>query len=146
MCGIVGYVGDGQALPMLLEGMAKLEYRGYDSAGVAVSRTVRSQVRRPGGADAQSGRALKERTLSDGTTGIGHTRWATHGAPTDDERSPHVGLFGRIAVVHNGIIENHDVSPRGTRGRRTRVPLGDRHGGGRPPARIDPRKEDCDAP
>ena len=108
MCGIVGYVGNEAALPVLIEGMRQLEYRGYDSAGVAVvGPSGIERVRRAGQLDnlekAISGRAL------DGTAGIGHTRWATHGAPTDINAHPHVDSTGRVALVHNGIIENFDV-------------------------------------
>jgi glucosamine--fructose-6-phosphate aminotransferase (isomerizing) len=107
MCGIVGYTGDGQALPVLIEGMRRLEYRGYDSAGVAVmTETGLAVVRRAGGLDVLVG-ALDEDPPAGGA-GIGHTRWATHGAPTHDNAHPHVDCHGRTAVVHNGIIENHD--------------------------------------
>jgi glutamine---fructose-6-phosphate transaminase (isomerizing) len=108
MCGIVGYVGDGQALPVLLEGMRKLEYRGYDSAGVAVIDDGRIDVARKAGKIDRLVDALDDQPL-EGTTGIGHTRWATHGAPTDGNAHPHCDCSGRVAVVHNGIIENHDV-------------------------------------
>jgi glutamine---fructose-6-phosphate transaminase (isomerizing) len=108
MCGIVGYVGDGQALPVLLEGMRKLEYRGYDSAGVAVINDGNIDVVRKAGKIQRLADALEGRPL-EGSTGIGHTRWATHGAPTDDNAHPHCDCTGRVAVVHNGIIENHDV-------------------------------------
>ena len=107
MCGIVGYVGDDQALPVLLDGMRKLEYRGYDSAGVAVvdEGTV-TVVRKAGQLDKLE--AELAGTKLEGSLGIGHTRWATHGAPTDGNAHPHRDCTGRIAVVHNGIIENHD--------------------------------------
>jgi glutamine---fructose-6-phosphate transaminase (isomerizing) len=107
MCGIVGYTGARDALPVLLEGMRSLEYRGYDSAGVAVmSEEGVTVVRRAGELDVLVG-ALDERPPA-GRVGIGHTRWATHGAPTHDNAHPHVDCDGRIAVAHNGIIENHD--------------------------------------
>jgi glucosamine--fructose-6-phosphate aminotransferase (isomerizing) len=107
MCGIVGYTGDKEALPVLLEGMRRLEYRGYDSAGVAVmTETGITVVRRAGELEVLVG-ALDEDSPA-GRVGIGHTRWATHGAPTHDNAHPHVDCNGRIAVVHNGIIENHD--------------------------------------
>jgi glutamine---fructose-6-phosphate transaminase (isomerizing) len=107
MCGIVGYTGGDQALPILLDGMAKLEYRGYDSAGVAVlSGGELTVVRREGRLEALLER-LDDIDLS-GTTGIGHTRWATHGPPTDRNAHPHVDCTGTLALVHNGIIENHD--------------------------------------
>ncbi|HWL65362.1 MAG TPA: glutamine--fructose-6-phosphate transaminase (isomerizing) [Actinomycetota bacterium] len=108
MCGIVGYVGSDEALPVLLDGMTKLEYRGYDSAGVAVLAEGTISVTKKAG---QIG-ALKEAVATDppaGTLGIGHTRWATHGAPNDVNAHPHRDCSGDIAIVHNGIIENHDV-------------------------------------
>ena len=117
MCGIVGYVGDEQALPVLLDGMKKLEYRGYDSSGVAVIN-VQSVVSTTGQTtmtvERKAGRIGELLDELDGTTiegriGIGHTRWATHGAPTDGNAHPHRDCTGDIAVVHNGIIENHDV-------------------------------------
>ena len=108
MCGIVGYVGGDEALPVLIDGMAKLEYRGYDSAGVAVATKGRIGIaRKAGQLDALQG-LLKKKKLP-GTIGIGHTRWATHGAPTDTNAHPHSDCSGRTAIVHNGIIENHDV-------------------------------------
>ena len=108
MCGIVGYTGPRQALPLLLDGMEKLEYRGYDSAGVAISAEGRLRVCRRAGKLAVLVEALDEASF-EGHGGIGHTRWATHGAPTDDNAHPHRDCTGRVAVVHNGIIENHDV-------------------------------------
>ena len=117
MCGIVGYVGDEQALPILLDGMKKLEYRGYDSSGVAVIQSVVSTtgqanegltVERKAGRIGELLDELDGMTI-EGQIGIGHTRWATHGAPSDDNAHPHRDCTGDIAVVHNGIIENHDV-------------------------------------
>ncbi|MDP9068570.1 MAG: glutamine--fructose-6-phosphate transaminase (isomerizing) [Actinomycetota bacterium] len=107
MCGIVGYVGDRSALPILIEGMERLEYRGYDSAGVAVMNGGVS-VARKAGRLSQLEAELEGRDLP-GSLGIGHTRWATHGAPTDQNAHPHQDCSGKIALVHNGIIENHDV-------------------------------------
>jgi glucosamine--fructose-6-phosphate aminotransferase (isomerizing) len=108
MCGIVGYVGSGDALPVIIEGMRKLEYRGYDSAGVAVlTGSEMGVVKRAGRIDRLTA-ALEEEQLS-GPLGIGHTRWATHGSPTDQNAHPHRDCSGRLAIVHNGIIENHDV-------------------------------------
>jgi glutamine---fructose-6-phosphate transaminase (isomerizing) len=107
MCGIVGYVGPDQALPIVLDGLRRLEYRGYDSAGVALLDGDLSVVKRAGKlAELES--ALEGRELP-GHTGIGHTRWATHGPPTDRNAHPHLDCTGRIAVVHNGIIENHQA-------------------------------------
>lgn len=100
MCGIVGYVGRRSAAPILLEGLKKLEYRGYDSAGVAVLDKKNLHVMKRVGSVEKLGQALS----FEGRIGIGHTRWATHGAPTEANAHPHV--YGRIAIVHNGIIEN----------------------------------------
>jgi glucosamine--fructose-6-phosphate aminotransferase (isomerizing) len=104
MCGIVGYVGDEQALPILLDGLSRLEYRGYDSAGIAVVGGEVQVVRKAGKL------SVLDKELSTmevpGTTGIGHTRWATHGGPTDRNAHPHRDCTGRIALIHNGIIEN----------------------------------------
>jgi glucosamine--fructose-6-phosphate aminotransferase (isomerizing) len=105
MCGIVGYVGPEQALPIVLDGLRRLEYRGYDSAGVAILDGGLSVVKRAGKL-AELEAALGEDRPT-GTTGMGHTRWATHGAPTDRNAHPHLDCAGRIAVIHNGIIENH---------------------------------------
>jgi len=104
MCGIVGYVGSQQAAPLLVEGLRKLEYRGYDSAGVAVLGEGGMQVARAKGKLANLDALLARSPLA-GTTGIGHTRWATHGKPSDENAHPH--RFESVAVVHNGIIENH---------------------------------------
>ncbi len=110
MCGIVGYVGPQNALDVVLEGLRRLEYRGYDSAGVAV------RVEGPGGGELASAKkagklanlekVLADAPLPESTIGIGHTRWATHGGPTDRNAHPHLSADGRVAVVHNGIIEN----------------------------------------
>ncbi|MEA2476074.1 MAG: hypothetical protein QOF16_497 [Actinomycetota bacterium] len=116
MCGIVGYVGDSDALPVLLDGMRRLEYRGYDSAGVAVVHDGHMAVERRAGQLAELENALVSANLPGGL-GIGHTRWATHGAPSDENAHPHRDCTGRIAVVHNGIIENHDVLRRELAGR-----------------------------
>ncbi|MCI8448767.1 MAG: glutamine--fructose-6-phosphate transaminase (isomerizing) [Eubacterium sp.] len=107
MCGIVGYIGKKQAAPILLDGLSKLEYRGYDSAGMAVYDGSRIQIQKAAGRL----KVLDEQThggaAMPGTIGIGHTRWATHGAPSDDNAHPHYNQDETIAVVHNGIIENY---------------------------------------
>ncbi len=108
MCGIVGYVGKDEALPVLLDGMSKLEYRGYDSAGVAVISDGRIQIARKAGELSALQAVVQDHAL-EGSTGIGHTRWATHGAPNDTNAHPHRDCTGNLALVHNGIIENHDV-------------------------------------
>jgi glutamine---fructose-6-phosphate transaminase (isomerizing) len=105
MCGIVGYVGPDEALPIVLEGLRRLEYRGYDSAGVAVLDGGLRVVKRAGKL-AVLETALESDAAPTGSTGMGHTRWATHGAPTDRNAHPHVDCDGRLAVIHNGIIEN----------------------------------------
>ncbi|MFH8731811.1 MULTISPECIES: glutamine--fructose-6-phosphate transaminase (isomerizing) [unclassified Streptomyces] len=106
MCGIVGYVGSQSALDVVLAGLKRLEYRGYDSAGVAVLADGGLASARKAGKLANLEKELVERPLPAGATGIGHTRWATHGAPTDVNAHPHLDNAGRVAVVHNGIIEN----------------------------------------
>jgi glucosamine--fructose-6-phosphate aminotransferase (isomerizing) len=104
MCGIVGYVGTRQATPILLGGLRRLEYRGYDSAGVAVLGNRGAQVLRCRGKLAGL-EAMVAREMPDGTLGIGHTRWATHGRPSEANAHPH--RVGSVSVVHNGIIENY---------------------------------------
>src|SRR5919106_554067 len=106
MCGIVGYVGPQDAAPILLEGLGRLEYRGYDSAGVAVSGRGGLKIRKVSGRVAELAANLPARFK--GSPGIGHTRWATHGEPSEANAHPQVDVAGRIAVVHNGIIENAD--------------------------------------
>jgi glutamine---fructose-6-phosphate transaminase (isomerizing) len=106
MCGIVGYAGNQQALPILLEGLRRLEYRGYDSAGVAVLDGGELQVVRKAGKLEALEQALGSDDALSGLSGIGHTRWATHGQPTDRNAHPHLDCSGRVAVIHNGIIEN----------------------------------------
>ena len=106
MCGIIGYVGDRPALPILSTGLSNLEYRGYDSAGVALTDDALSVYKKSGEVSELQG-ILPEST--DHTRGIGHTRWSTHGPPTDENAHPHTDCTGRVAVVHNGIIENYDA-------------------------------------
>jgi len=106
MCGIVGYVGFRNATDVLIDGLRRLEYRGYDSAGVAVRTPAGLKVVKRSGKLSALESALKEERL-EGPLGIGHTRWATHGAPTDPNAHPHTTEDGRIAVIHNGIIENY---------------------------------------
>ena len=107
MCGIVGYIGEEQAAPLLLQGLEKLEYRGYDSAGVAVYTGEKLEVAKAKGRLKILSDMLDEGKSLRGTIGIGHTRWATHGAPSDINSHPQVSDSGKFAVVHNGIIENY---------------------------------------
>ena len=107
MCGIVGYTGYQKAAPILLEGLKKLEYRGYDSAGIAVLDDNRITVSKVTGRIANLCEKTSDGKNCPGTAGIGHTRWATHGAPTDTNAHPHMSNDGKFAVVHNGIIENY---------------------------------------
>ncbi len=105
MCGIIGYIGMRGATPLLLEGLKRMEYRGYDSAGVAVMNGSGVETRKAAGKISQLERALAASPVA-GDTGIGHTRWATHGVPNECNAHPHIDCKGEIAVVHNGIIEN----------------------------------------
>jgi len=105
MCGIVGYIGPRQAAGLLVEGLRRLEYRGYDSSGIAVVNGSGLKIAKAAGKLSMLEQEL-ERGMPAGTIGIGHTRWATHGAPTTPNAHPHTDQSGRIAVIHNGIIEN----------------------------------------
>jgi glucosamine--fructose-6-phosphate aminotransferase (isomerizing) len=104
MCGIVGYVGNEEAVPILLDGLQKLEYRGYDSAGVAVHQGQKIEIRRSVGKLINLQKSLTQKNLT-GTCGIGHTRWATHGKPSEQNAHPH--RSESCVLVHNGIIENY---------------------------------------
>ncbi|MGZ4484894.1 MAG: glutamine--fructose-6-phosphate transaminase (isomerizing) [Nocardioidaceae bacterium] len=106
MCGIVGYVGPQQAQDVVIEGLRRLEYRGYDSAGIALVHDGAIASDKRAGKLANLEKAIADQPLPRSTTGIGHTRWATHGAPNDMNAHPHLGNDGRVALVHNGIIEN----------------------------------------
>lgn len=106
MCGIVGYIGDKDATPIILEGLKKLEYRGYDSAGIAVLKNGKIDIRRDSGKISHL-EALVEANPLKGSPGIGHTRWATHGEPNERNSHPHVGYKGQVVIVHNGIVENY---------------------------------------
>ncbi|HLK95564.1 MAG TPA: glutamine--fructose-6-phosphate transaminase (isomerizing) [Nocardioidaceae bacterium] len=106
MCGIVGYVGSQQAVDVVMDGLRRLEYRGYDSAGVALVASGELYAAKRAGKLANLDEALSQEPLPRATTGIGHTRWATHGAPNDVNAHPHTDSTGRVAVIHNGIIEN----------------------------------------
>src|SRR5512144_2054466 len=104
MCGIVGYVGEQECTPILIEGLRRLEYRGYDSAGVAVLANGATRLVRTRGKLSEL-EALLAKAPPRGTVGVGHTRWATHGRPSEENAHPH--KVGTVSVVHNGIIENH---------------------------------------
>jgi len=107
MCGIVGYVGNKQVVPLIIDGLRKLEYRGYDSAGIAVvDESHQLKIRRAEGKLRNLEEVLRHKPV-DGTYGVGHTRWATHGRPTEENAHPHRDCTGRVVVVHNGIIENY---------------------------------------
>ena len=106
MCGIIGYIGSKEVVPVLIEGLRKLEYRGYDSAGVAVVRDGEMDLRRSAGKLSNLEQAIRIDPIS-GDYGVGHTRWATHGRPTEENAHPHRDCTGKIVVVHNGIIENY---------------------------------------
>ncbi len=106
MCGIIGYIGDKTVVPVLIDGLKRLEYRGYDSAGVAVVRDGHLELRRSAGKLARLEEVIDAQPV-EGDYGVGHTRWATHGRPTEENAHPHRDCTGRIVVVHNGIIENY---------------------------------------
>ncbi|MHB1012908.1 MAG: glutamine--fructose-6-phosphate transaminase (isomerizing), partial [Desulfobacteria bacterium] len=104
MCGIVGYTGPNSCVEILVDGLRRLEYRGYDSAGVAIQTGGGIAVRKSQGKISRLTQRIAKEPVS-GTCGVGHTRWATHGRPSDENAHPH--LAGRVAVIHNGIVENH---------------------------------------
>ena len=108
MCGIVGYVGRSEAAPILLDGLRRLEYRGYDSAGIAVVNGEKVETRKCAGRIAALGKLIAKKPPT-GTYGISHTRWATHGKPTDQNAHPHFDATGKLALVHNGVIENYQA-------------------------------------
>ena len=107
MCGIVGFTGRREAEPILLEGLRRLEYRGYDSAGLVTGHGQRTAPPQEGRADRRTGASSSPRSPAPGCYGISHTRWATHGGATDRNAHPHLDGDGDVAVVHNGVIENY---------------------------------------
>src|SRR5947209_7690679 len=109
MCGIIGYVGKRQAAPIIIEGLRRLEYRGYDSAGIAVLDSGALQLQKKKGKIDDGLGLLLQKNVPNGTSGLGHTRWATHGPPSDENSHPHLDQTGKIAVVHNGVIENFET-------------------------------------
>ena len=108
MCGIVAYIGEQEAFPIVLKGLKRLEYRGYDSSGIAVNNNLNLNLLKKQGKVAELEKYAEEFDTS-GTVGIGHTRWATHGAPNDVNAHPHLSGNGKFALVHNGIIENYAI-------------------------------------
>ena len=106
MCGIVAYIGGQNATPIVLGGLKKLEYRGYDSAGIAVLQNGKIEIRRDAGKIDHLETLITQEPL-EGNLGIGHTRWATHGAPNMQNAHPHISSNGEIVIVHNGIVENY---------------------------------------
>src|SRR6266849_2219299 len=106
MCGIVGYIGPKRVVPVIIEGLRKLEYRGYDSAGIAVVNGTKLEVRRAPGKLRNLEEVLRKSHI-EGTYGICHTRWSNYGRPTEENAHPHRDCTGQIVVVHNGIIENY---------------------------------------
>src|ERR1700709_1507256 len=107
MCGIVGYIGPKSVVPVIIEGLRRLEYRGYDSAGIAVGGAASTPETPPPPAKLRTREAVIEASPIHGTYGIGHTRWATHGRPTEENAHPHRDGTGTLVVVHNGIVENY---------------------------------------
>ncbi|MCX8125510.1 MAG: class II glutamine amidotransferase, partial [Spirochaetes bacterium] len=106
MCGIVGYIGEKDATEIILNGLKRLEYRGYDSAGLAVLHDGKIEIRRELGKLSRLAALVAAQPVA-GRIGIGHTRWATHGEPSARNAHPHVGATGEVVVVHNGIVENY---------------------------------------
>ena len=106
MCGIIGYIGSKPAVPILLDGLRRLEYRGYDSAGVATLADGKLEVRKRIGRIANLAELVRKSPPA-GSTGISHTRWATHGGVSDDNAHPHTDQSGRLVICHNGVIENY---------------------------------------
>ena len=133
MCGIVGYIGPRKAVPIILEGLRRLEYRGYDSAGLAVyCDDAQLAVRRAKGRLRNLEDAIRMSPV-DGAYGMGHTRWATHGRPTEENAHPHRDCHGDIVVVHNGIVENYLQLKHERSTEEPRIQDRNRHGGNRPP-------------
>src|SRR5262245_15817380 len=106
MCGIIGYIGSKPVVPVLIDGLRRMEYRGYDSAGVALVSPEGIALRRSAGKLSNLENTIRNQPV-DGLYGVGHTRWATHGRPTEENAHPHRDCTGKIVVVHNGIIENY---------------------------------------
>ena len=135
MCGIIGYIGPKDVVPVIIEGLRRLEYRGYDSAGVAVLKNGAIELRRSAGSCRSSKTSSRIDPLS-GDYGVGHTRWATHGRPTEENAHPHRDCTGKIVVVHNGIIENYLDLKRRAAAAGSQVRDRDRHRDRRAPGRA----------
>ena len=108
MCGIIGYIGNKKVIPLLLNGLKRLEYRGYDSAGIAICNNNIIEIHKTSGKVADLEKKIIN-VKTENNIGIGHTRWATHGAPNNINAHPHFSSSQKIALIHNGIIENYDV-------------------------------------
>ena len=135
MCGIIGYIGSKPVVPVLLDGLRRMEYRGYDSAGVALVSPEGIALRRSAGKLVNLENAIRTEPV-DGVYGVGHTRWATHGRPTEENAHPHRDCTGRIVVVHNGIIENYLELKQRAAGAGARVQDRNRHRDRRAPRRA----------
>lgn len=109
MCGIVAYIGPKNPLPIVLDGLQRLEYRGYDSAGIFLGDGAKHQITKVVGKVADLREALSEKEELTSKFGMGHTRWATHGQPAHENAHPHISNFGNLVLIHNGIIENYDI-------------------------------------
>ena len=107
MCGIVGYIGNREAYPIIIKGLQRLEYRGYDSAGIMLSDSESLDICKTKGKVEDLKRKAQNEMHTNGQLGIGHTRWATHGEPSDSNSHPHVSNNGDLVIIHNGIIENY---------------------------------------
>ena len=134
MCGIIGYTGTENAVPIIVDGLKRLEYRGYDSAGVAVMNEGGFEVVKQKGRLSVLEASISRKPIA-GFMGIGHTRWATHGEPSDINSHPHLGSQNNIAVVHNGIIENYRQI-RNASNKRDPVRFADRQRGHRTACRV----------
>src|SRR5664279_5911815 len=116
MCGIVGYIGFRNACPIIINGLKRLEYRGYDSAGISILEGTKTETFKKKGKVSELENLVSGKTLT-GTLAIGHTRWATHGEPNDVNAHPHISQGGKFIIIHNGIIENYSSLKKKLEGR-----------------------------